>query len=306
MDFNLYDFGLADTGFYDGATNELRRWQLSLNRDFRSAITNADLVNLDSDLHPLSQYGRWTPAGWVTDGTTSWAVDHGNPDSDHALEPADNGSRINIGRYGNTVQASKGSTNIFLELRTLTNPDQIIPKDDQVWPMIWTSHLVNTGEQVLVQFSGDGGATWQTLTNVSAYTEYYIWQARAEFQTVQGRWRVISENDPLLLAESPYGTDGGFDVRYFTLGITSRPYPVQGLMRFNWQGGVQGLAYRIEYSDNFGKNWYTWEPRFNGPAPINRSSFTIPVGGSQTTYVFEDRTSYLHRTRWYRVVEIRD
>jgi len=121
---------------------------------------------------------------------------------------------------------------------------------------------------------------------------------------VKGRWRVIVVNNPLVLAESPAGDDGGFDVRYRDFEILTGPLPVRGLMRFDWAGGVQGLRYRIEYSDDFGQTWHPWEEIYNGPAPMNRSNFVIPVGESALVYTFEDRTSYLRRTRWYRIWEV--
>lgn len=37
---------------------------------------------------------------------------------------------------------------------------------------------------------------------------------------------------------------------------------------------------------------------------MNRSNFVIPVGESALVYSFEDRTSYLRRTRWYRIWEV--
>ncbi len=48
MDYNLYDFGAADSStadrwFYKGAPADLRHWQLAMENDWRSAITNADL-----------------------------------------------------------------------------------------------------------------------------------------------------------------------------------------------------------------------------------------------------------------------
>ncbi len=121
MDYNLYDFSQAGSGFYVGATNSIRKWQLELNKDFRSAITNADLVDIDltGDLHPHSEYGRWTSSGWLQDTTTSFAVDHGNPYMDFSQEPATNGGRRNIGMYGNTAQASMGNTNIGYLSRTM-------------------------------------------------------------------------------------------------------------------------------------------------------------------------------------------
>ncbi len=316
MDYNLYDFNSPNSSFYAGATNfyagptndPLRRWQVGeegkypgMNKDFRSAITNAELADVEfaGDFHPRSEYGRWENGAWVTDATTSWAVDHGNPGQDYGNEPEENGNRINVGMYGNTVQASQGSTNVFLEVRTLNEPGLRVTQYDQVWPMVWSAHLADGTEWVLVQFSGDGGLSWVTLTNVSATTEYYVWRATIDFSTAEGLWRVIGVTDTNLVDQS----DNTFLVQYRDLGILTRPYSVSGLMRFEWEGGIQGRRYEIRYSDDFGKTWNLWEEKYNGPAVINKSNFIIPVGGSQLSYTFEDRTSYLRRTRWYRIYQ---
>lgn len=318
MDYNLYDFlSNSNSGFYAGSTNfysgptndPLRRWQLGMNRDYRSAITNADLEDAEftGDFHPRSTYGRWTPGGWVEDATNSWAVDHGNPDSDYGREPTNHGERINIGMYGNTAQASKGSTNVSLEARTLNGPGIRVAQSDQIWPMVWSAHLLDCSELVNVQFSGgetnaDGSLKWIDLaTDLSACEEYYVWQATIDFSTAEGLWRVISATDTNLTDQC----DNTFIVQYVDL-LLKAPYRVSGLVRFDWQGGIQGIRYEIRYSDDFGKTWNLWEEKYNGPAPINKSNFVIPIGGSQLTYTFEDRTSYLRRTRWYTIIPIEE
>ncbi|MGB4046912.1 MAG: right-handed parallel beta-helix repeat-containing protein [Kiritimatiellia bacterium] len=301
LDYNLYDFGRTNSGFFDGATNVLRRWQLGMKIDYRSAITDANLANLDmGDFHPLSAFGRWTPGGWVTDDVTSWAVDHGNPTQDASLEPAPNGERLNVGMYGNTLQASKGSQDTYYEIRSLDEPDLVIEQSDLVWPLVWSAHEVASDEWVLVQFSADGGQHWTTLTNAPAYLEYYIWQINIQHQTTAGRWRVIGVNDPTVLQES----DNLFRVRFKEFERILKAYSVDGLLRFDWEGGIPGRRYIIEYSDDFGETWNTWDPKYNGPAFINKSNFIIPTGQSQLSYTFEDRTSYLRKTRWYRMWEI--
>ena len=321
MDYNLYDFNAANSTFFEGATNyysgptsdPLRRWQIGksdpggfsgMNRDFRSAITNADLMDTEftGDFHPQSVKGRWNGSGWTMDGITSWAVDHGSPDVDFVDEPTNNGARINVGMYGGTVQASRSDTNAYLYARTMNETNIEVTQSDQVWPWVWSAHLLDDAEWVLVQFSGDGGATWTTLTNVSAKTEYYVWQATVNFQTAQGRWRVVGVTHTNLWDMN----DSDFLVRYRPRGVLTRPYSVSGLMRFEWEGGVQGRRYRIEFSDNFGQSWTNWPERYNGPATINKCNFVIPSGGSQLYYTFEDRTSYLRRTRLYRIVEIKE
>ena len=61
------------------------------------------------DFHLKSQYGRWTGSAWTNDGVTSPCIDAGDPTSNYSIEPSPNGSRINIGAYGNTDEASKSS-----------------------------------------------------------------------------------------------------------------------------------------------------------------------------------------------------
>ncbi len=65
------------------------------------------------DYHLKSNRGRWTPLrplpeNWIHDPffVSSPCLDAGDPASDWALEPEENGDRINLGCYGNTAQAS--------------------------------------------------------------------------------------------------------------------------------------------------------------------------------------------------------
>ncbi len=64
------------------------------------------------DYHLQSKYpnGRYNPATGRFDKTdlqTSPCINAGDPHSDYSFEPAPNGSRINMGAYGNTRQASR-------------------------------------------------------------------------------------------------------------------------------------------------------------------------------------------------------
>jgi hypothetical protein len=82
--------------------------------------TDPQFVNAGTDFHIKSTAGSyaggtWPPltasgGTWTNDASTSPAIDAGNPADAYANEPADNGSRINQGAYGNTVQASKTAT----------------------------------------------------------------------------------------------------------------------------------------------------------------------------------------------------
>jgi len=61
------------------------------------------------DYHLKSKEGRWDGKAWVADNLTSPCINAGNPDDDYSKEPSPNGGRINMGAYGNTSEASKGS-----------------------------------------------------------------------------------------------------------------------------------------------------------------------------------------------------
>lgn len=60
------------------------------------------------DYHPKAGYGRWTGSTWYNDaGVPSPLIDAGLASMSYSLEPEPNGDRINIGRYGNTAEATK-------------------------------------------------------------------------------------------------------------------------------------------------------------------------------------------------------
>jgi len=64
-----------------------------------------DQVN--HDYHLQSRGGSWDGKTWVKYKVSSPCIDSGDPSSDYSKESEDNGNRINIGRYGNTIYASK-------------------------------------------------------------------------------------------------------------------------------------------------------------------------------------------------------
>ena len=69
----------------------------------------ADASN--GDFHLKSKNGRFNPSTglFVNDDVNSPAIDAGDPSSDFSKEPSPNGGRVNMGRYGNTAEASKSA-----------------------------------------------------------------------------------------------------------------------------------------------------------------------------------------------------
>lgn len=81
-------------------------------------VTPANDLNVDplwynpalDDYHLRSPYGRWNGFAWENDLITSPCIDAGDPLSSFSNEPEGNGARINIGRYGNTAEASRSAS----------------------------------------------------------------------------------------------------------------------------------------------------------------------------------------------------
>ena len=56
---------------------------------------------------PATSVVTFNNAGAKAQGVMSNVLDAGDPASDYSREPAGNGGRVNLGRYGNTPEASR-------------------------------------------------------------------------------------------------------------------------------------------------------------------------------------------------------
>jgi len=91
-----------------------------------------------NDFHLKSVGGRWTNSGFVyTDAVTSPCINAGDPSSAYASELSPNGSRINMGAYGNTDQASKSS--LYPLIIYMTTDDQAALPSDAKWYIVGQS-----------------------------------------------------------------------------------------------------------------------------------------------------------------------
>ena len=69
------------------------------------------------DVHLRSKAGRWTSEGYVSDRKTSPAIDAGDASLPYADEPSPNGFRLNLGRYGGSLEASLTHSGFVLRVR---------------------------------------------------------------------------------------------------------------------------------------------------------------------------------------------
>jgi len=291
IDYNTYFFAPTATNavIFSGFTN-LLSWQLANGHDFRSFTNDPLFADVDmGDLHLKSTAGRFLPGvGFTNDLVNSPVIDRGNPDSDFVLEPATNGGRINMGAFGNTSQASKGSTNTVVFARVANDPLSLTSADNLV-PLIWTVQNVPTNMTVSVQFSGDDGNTWIDIaTGLPAEQEFILWSLDPIFNTFEGRWRVIGEapNGDLL------------DVSDANIQMFFGPFEISEIQDaanqqdITWRG-AWNETYQVQFADGLGPtNAFAWT---NAPGGLTN----LFPGGDAT---FTDVTATGAVDRVYRVL----
>ncbi len=104
----------------------------------------------DIDYHIKSKNGHWNGANWVNDTETSPCLDAGYFASDYSNEPMPNGGRVNIGVYGNTIEASKSN---------MTSTNEILPNKLIVYPnpgttKVYVNKDFNNCEYVVTSVKG--------------------------------------------------------------------------------------------------------------------------------------------------------
>ena len=189
-DYNdLYPESGGEVGYLSGTRYEtLAEWQAASGLDGNSLSQDPLFADVsgdpeDRDLHLKSQAGRWDGSGWVTDSMTSPCIDAGDPSDDYGDEPAPNGSRINMGVYGNTGEASRSGLSALYKGG--------IPYDEYVMigvPMIPTNG--NPDSVLSDDFPGEG-----------VYDPWGYWWRLVRWDTDAGGYRYYKE--PLGTAGDP-------------------------------------------------------------------------------------------------------
>lgn len=169
-------------------------WSRDTGNDLRSMTHDPRFADAAAgDFHPRSTAGRRVAGGsYTNDADGSPLLDAGSPVSPFALEPAPNGGRINVGRYGNDPEASLSPTNASLTAISFNDGGRV---EGQVG-LYWIARGHATGHTVRVEFSADDGLTWSAIaTNLPAGAESNIWNTTLQPNTPLARWRIVSETD---------------------------------------------------------------------------------------------------------------
>ncbi len=147
------------------------------------------------DFHPKSETGRYNPltGSWVTDVVHSVLIDFGARQSAYANEPMPNGTNVNAGSFGNTWEASKSRTNVWLLALTYNDGGQLSVPSDAVY---WNYGNMGTNARVRIELSRDGGASWEiVVTNIAVSQQSYTWTSTNYLSSLLARWRVVLETD---------------------------------------------------------------------------------------------------------------
>jgi len=143
------------------------------------------------DFHLRSTGGRYSNGVFVTDTSHSMAIDSGDPLTAYSLEAVPNGSRVNIGAYGNTVEASMSRKSAWVT--ALSQNDGPVVRGDSI-TLQWTYGLLSATNLVTLQYSADNGVTWTTIVSgVAIDAGSYIWNSTGFADSVSARWRVWVE-----------------------------------------------------------------------------------------------------------------
>ncbi len=207
-DYNNFDYGdgarFANIASMDRAIDTLSAWTAETGQGRNS--TEFDSLFADpsaNDFHLKSQAveGRVDPQyGLVTDTEHSPLIDAGNPAAAYSNEPAFNGGRLNLGSYGNHVEASKSLASPRLSVGNLRRGGFVKGAAE----LHWVANSLTNGTRLRVDYSPDGGETWVVLTNgIPATNGMYSWSTTGYSDTPSAIWRVTSTSDTNLSDRTP-------------------------------------------------------------------------------------------------------
>ncbi|MBW1951209.1 MAG: right-handed parallel beta-helix repeat-containing protein, partial [Deltaproteobacteria bacterium] len=125
-------------------------------------------------LAPVLDFGTGLPTpaegAWTVDAAQSPAIDRGDATDSFDLEPDPDGGYINLGAYGNTVQASRSPSQYVLVIRP--NEGVGIPHES-TYEIQWRSF--GFGGLVDIEYSSNGGSTYSSLSAGEANDGSYEW-----------------------------------------------------------------------------------------------------------------------------------
>ena len=195
----------AWVGIHDGDKWErLAYWQAASGMDANSIALEPLFVADGIDFHLDSTTGWWNEStGMFESGVAnSPCIDAGNPATPYAREELPNGSRLNLGAYGNTPFASKSSRDNYVVA--------VSPGDGGAVTgavrLVWAAPYGHTGTVSLFYRDGDGN--WvEIASGIPAGDGAWTWEGATNLNLFSTLWKVVDSEGNESVAET------AFDVR---------------------------------------------------------------------------------------------
>jgi len=193
------------SGDYHGC--EAGMGSITFDPNFKSIVLGSDFYNTNdttADLHLKSETGRWnsTNSTWETDTVSSICINGGDPNGAYENEPAENGGRLNLGAYGNTIYASKGSDSPPV---ADAGPDLYIRDDnddDIVFVVLDGSNSMDNGSIVSYTWKRNGAVI---STSEIDTVPFVLGQVNVSLEVIDNDG--ISSIDNTLVKILPYGAN---------------------------------------------------------------------------------------------------
>ena len=161
----------------------------------------ADPDGANYHLQTTVENGRYITGQGLTgeDASDSPLIDAGAPMDDPSAETGANGSRVNIGLYGASAEASIGPSASRVKAASMQAGGWMVGDGT----FHWLAYGSATADTVSVSLSVDGGQNWSTLTTgVAAADEEIVWDSTSTNDTPAAVWRVRLEGNTNIVDET--------------------------------------------------------------------------------------------------------
>ncbi len=178
-------FVVQNNNFYNNKNGDTYGGSITMSNNLNGDPQCADPTNSNirsRDYHLKSKAGRYSNGKWVTDAVSSPLIDAGYSGSAYSSEPSPNGGRINIGRYGNTGQASRSGSTVPNQIDAAPVANAGADKTATAGSSVNFDGSASTDDKGVASYSWDfdasngitseatGKTTTKTYTNAGTYT----------------------------------------------------------------------------------------------------------------------------------------
>ncbi|MCC7576680.1 MAG: DNRLRE domain-containing protein [Methanomethylovorans sp.] len=166
-------FVVQNNNFYNNKNGDTYGGSITMTNNLHVEPQCADSTNSNvnsRDYHLKSTAGRYSNGRWVTDPVSSSLIDAGYSGSAYSNEPSPNGGVINIGRYGDTAQASKSGSTVPNQIDALPVANAGADQTVTVGSAVIFNGVSSTDDNGIASYSWDFDASNGITTEATGAT----------------------------------------------------------------------------------------------------------------------------------------